>query len=86
MALTEKSRVIYNYVKEHDGQQFTAQDIADATGVPVKSVNGVVTMSFQKKGLMERIPAEIEIEDGKHKSVKFIQLTDEGRSFDPDAE
>lgn len=86
MALTEKSRVIYDYVKEHDGQQFTAQDIADATGVPVKSVNGVVTMSFQKKGLMERIPAEIEIEDGKHKSVKFIQLTDEGRSFDPDAE
>lgn len=86
MALTEKSRVIYDYVKEHDGQQFTAQDIADATGVPVKSVNGVVTMSFQKKGLMERIPAEIEIEDGKHKSVKFIQLTDKGRNFDPDAE
>ncbi|MCI7527331.1 MAG: hypothetical protein MSA65_03415 [Mollicutes bacterium] len=86
MALTEKSRVIYDYVKEHDGQQFTAQDIADATGVPVKSVNGVVTMSFQKKGLMERIPAEIEVEDGKHKSVKFIQLTDKGRNFDPDAE
>ena len=86
MALTEKSRVIYDYVKEHDGQQFTAQDIADATGVPVKSVNGVVTMSFQKKGLMERIPAEIEVEDGKHKSVKFIQLTAEGRNFDPDAE
>jgi len=86
MALTEKSRVIYDYVKEHDGQQFTAQDIADATGVPVKSVNGVVTMSFQKKNLMERIPAEIEVEDGKHKSVKFIQLTDKGRNFDPDAE
>ena len=86
MALTEKSRVIYDYVKEHDGQQFTAQNIADATGVPVKSVNGVVTMSFQKKGLMERIPAEIEVEDGKHKSVKFIQLTDKGRNFDPDAE
>ena len=86
MALTEKSRVIYDYVKEHDGQQFTAQEIADATGVPVKSVNGVVTMSFQKKGLMERIPAEIEVEDGKHKSVKFIQLTDKGRNFDPDAE
>ena len=86
MALTEKSRVIYDYVKEHDGQQFTAQDIADATGVPIKSVNGVVTMSFQKKGLMERIPAEIEVEDGKHKSVKFIQLTDKGRNFDPDAE
>ena len=86
MALTEKSRVIYDYVKKYDGQQFTAQDIADATGVPVKSVNGVVTMSFQKKGLMERIPAEIEVEDGKHKSVKFIQLTDKGRNFDPDAE
>ena len=34
---------------------------------------------------MERIPAEIELEDGTHQPVKFIKLTAEGESFDPDA-
>ena len=49
-------------------------------------VNGIVTSAFQKKSLMERVPAEIELEDGTHKAVKFIRLTDAGRAFDPDAE
>ena len=35
---------------------------------------------------MERIPAEIELEDGTHKPVKFIKLTEAGAAFDPDAE
>ena len=36
---------------------------------------------------MVRVPAEIEDpETGLHKPVKFIQLTDEGRVFDPNAE
>ena len=34
---------------------------------------------------MARVPAEIELEDGSHKAVKFIVLTDEGRNFDPEA-
>lgn len=89
MALSENSRKVFDYVKAHDGEQFTAADIAEATGLRVQSVNGIVTSAFWKKGLMERIPAEIEItnDDGKvvHKAVKFISLTDEGRAFDPDA-
>ena len=74
------------YVKSVDGQNITAADIAEATGLEVRSVNGIVTSAFQKKGLMERIPAEIELEDGSHKAVKFIRLTDAGREFDPNAE
>ena len=38
------------------------------------------------KGLMERTEAEIELEDGSHKKVKFITLTAEGEAFDPEAE
>ena len=34
---------------------------------------------------MCRVEAEVEVEEGKHKTVKFVQLTDEGRAFDPDA-
>lgn len=89
MAMSENSKIVYNYVKEHDGEDLSAADIAEATGLEVKSVNGIVTAAFQRKGLMARVPAEIEIEDAEgkvtHKAVKFIVLTDEGRAFNPDA-
>jgi len=84
--LKPNSRLVYEYVKTNDGKNFTAADIAEATGLDTKQVNGIVTSAFQKKGLMERIPAEIEMEDGSHKSVKFIKLTDAGKSFNPDEE
>ena len=84
--LKENSRIVFDYVLAHNGEDFTAQDIADATGLGVKSVNGIVTSAFQRKGLMERIPAEVELEDGTHKTVKYIKLTDAGLEFDPDAD
>ena len=86
MALKENSRKVLDYVKANDGTNMTAADIAAGTGLEVKQVNGIVTSAFQKKGLMQRTPAEIQLEDGTHKAVKFISLTDEGRNFDPDAE
>ena len=84
--LKENSRKVFDYVKANDGKNMTAADIAEATGLKVRSVNGIVTSAFQKKGLMERTPAEIELEDGTHKAIKLISLTDAGRAFDPDAE
>lgn len=86
MALSENSKKVFDYVKANDGKQFTATDIAEATDLAVRSVNGIVTSAFQRKGLMARVPAEIELEDGSHKAVKFIVLTDEGREFDPEVE
>lgn len=83
-ALKPNSLTVFNYVKEHDGENFTAADIAAATGLEKKSVDGIVTSAFQKKGLMERIPAEVQLEDGTHKPVKLIRLTDLGRAFDPE--
>lgn len=79
MAMKEGTRQIWDYIVAHDGEDFTAQNIADALGVGVKSVNGSVT-SFQKKG--HTIREEVAVTGGK---VKYIRLTDEGRSFDPDA-
>ena len=81
MALKPNSLAVFNYVKEHDGEDFTAADIAAALGLDVKVVNGVVTSAFQKKGLMIR--EEVAVTGGK---VKYIRLTDLGQSFDPDAE
>lgn len=94
--LKENSRKVYDYVKAHDGEDMTAADIAAGTGLDVKSVNGIVTSAFQRhtvlvgeekvaQPLMERVPAEIQLEDGTHKAVKFIRLTDAGREFNPEA-
>ena len=91
--LKENSRIVYDFVKAHDGEDFTASDIAEATGLSVRAVNGIVTSAFQRHKdenknevpLMVRVPAEIEDpETGLHKAVKFIQLTDAGRAFNPD--
>lgn len=84
--LSANSRTVFEYVKQNDGKNMTAADIAEGTSLSVKSVNGIVTSAFQKKGLMERIQSEIELPDGTHKPVKFIRLTDAGKSFDPDAQ
>ena len=83
--LKENSRIVYDFVKAHDHEDFTAQDIADATGLSVRSVNGIVTSAFQRHKdkdknevpLMIRVPAEIEDpETGLLKAIKFIQLTE----------
>lgn len=84
MAISVNARTVFDYVKSAGDKNITAADIADATGLAPKTVNGVITMAFQKKGLMERVPATIEI-NGEPKPVKFIKLTAEGKNFDPDA-
>jgi hypothetical protein len=81
MALKENSLTIFNYVKEHDGEDFTAADISAATGIPVKSVNGCITALDRHHSLMYR--EEVPVTGGK---VKYIRLTDEGRIFDPEAQ
>lgn len=85
MEMKENSVKVLKFVKEHEAENITANDIAEGTGLEARSVNGIVTSAFQKKGLMERVEAEIEIEDGKHKTVKFIRLTDDGRALDLDS-
>lgn len=96
MAMKENNIKVYDYVKANGDSNITAADIAEGTGLEVRSVNGIVTAAFQRhtievdgqkvpQPLMERIPAEIELEDGTHKQVKFIKLTEAGKNFDPRA-
>lgn len=107
MAMNERNIAILNFVKEHEGENITAEDIAIALNFPmengkgIKQVNGIITQSFQlHKGeevdeegkkivvpLMKRVPGELAIEEAdgsvKHKEVKFIKMTEEGRNFIP---
>lgn len=89
MKLKENSKLVYEFVKAHEEENITANDIAEATGLSPRQVNGIVTMAFQRHKdedknevpLMQRIPAEIELDDGTHKAIKLIRLTDEGRNI-----
>ena len=85
LAVSEKSLVVLNYLKDNAGQKMTSADIADALNMGKKTVDGVVTSGLQRKGYAERIPAELTMEDGTHKPVKFIQATAEGLAYDHDA-
>lgn len=82
--MKQATKDIFNYIKAHDGEDFTAKDIAAALDMNVKSVNGSVT-AFQKKEYVYREEAEAELADGTHEKVKLIRLTDAGREFDVDA-
>lgn len=86
MAMKENSRKVLDYLKGINGANVTAQDVADALGLEKRSVDGIFTSAIQRKGLGVRTPAEIELEDGSHKQVKFLSLTPAGMTFDPDAE
>jgi hypothetical protein len=90
MKLKENSRIVYEFVREHENENITANDIAGATGLTPRQVNGIITMAFQRHRdadkneipLMERVPGEAVVDDnGKAKVPKYIKLTDAGRSI-----
>jgi len=86
MAMKENSKKVLNYLKEVQGENVTSADVAEALGLEKRSVDGIFTSAIQRKGLGIRTPAEIELDDGTHKPVKFLSLTPAGMEFDPDAE
>lgn len=85
MAMSENSKRVLDYLKEIDGQNVTAADVAEALGLGKKTVDSCFTSALQNKGYGERIPAEVELEDGTHAKVKFLKLTPAGMTFDYNA-
>ena len=85
MAMSENSRKVFDYVKENGDANITSADVAEALDLAKKTVDGCFT-ALQKKGLGVRIPAEAELEDGTHRAIKLLKLTDAGMSYDPDEE
>lgn len=85
MAMKENSKKVLNYLKDVAGENVTAADVAVALGLEKRQVDGIFTSAIQRKQLGVRTPAEIELEDGTHKQVKFLSLTPAGMAFDPDA-
>ena len=84
MAMKENTKRVFEYLKKVN-DNVTAADVADALGLEKKSVDGIFTSAIQKKGYGVRIPAEVELDDGSHRPVKFLKLTDAGMALDLDA-
>ncbi len=85
VSISDNALTILNFLKEHNSENFTSADLAEALGFEKKSVEGIVTAGLQRKGYAERIPAEVELEDGTHKAVKIIKATEAGMNYDHDA-
>ena len=84
MAMKENTKKVFEYLKKVN-DNVTAADVAEALGLEKKSVDGIFTSASQKKGYGVRIPAEVELDDGSHRPVKFLKLTDAGLALDLDA-
>lgn len=86
MAMKANTRIVFDYLKKINGENVTAADVADAVGLEKRQVDGIFTSAIQRKGYGVRIPAEVELDDGSHKAVKFLSLTSEGMALDLDAD
>lgn len=86
MAMKPNTKLVWTFLMDNDGADLTAADVADALGLEKRQVDGIFTSALQRKNFGLREEAEIELEDGSHKKVKFLRLTDAGRQLDPDAD
>ena len=85
--MTDNSRRVFAYLKEHYGEELTAQNIASALDITVAAVTGSVNgLANTKKHPAYAVRTEAKAEkDGKEVTIKYISLTEEGYNFDPDA-
>ena len=87
MAMKENTKTVITYLQGMDeSANVTAADVAAALGMEKRNVGGIFTSAIQRKGFGVRVPAEVELEDGTHKAVKFLKLTTAGRELDVNAE
>ena len=59
MAMKENSKNVLNYLKNNNGVNLTAADVAEALGLEKRQVDGIFTSAIQRKNLGVRTPAEI---------------------------
>lgn len=86
MAMKENTKTVITYLQGLADANVTAADVAAALNLEKRSVDGIFTSAIQRKGFGVRVAAEVELEDGTHKAVKFLKLTDAGKQLDVNAE
>lgn len=79
------TKAVIEYLQGQNGADLTAADVAEALGLEKRQVDGIFTSAIQRKQFGFREEAEVEIEDGTHKKVKFLKLTEAGMALDCNA-
>jgi uncharacterized membrane protein len=80
--LTEKSMEVLNYVKDNGGR-VSIPEITAALGRASDRSTGANVTDLQKKELVVREKVEVE---GADKPVTYVVLTEDGKTWAPDAE
>ena len=92
--INESGKMVQDYVRDHESENITANDIAEALDLGSKQVNGIITMTFCRHKeeidgekvevpLMERVPGEVGVDEkGKPKVPKYIHLTEAGKEIE----
>lgn len=75
---SDSAQAVLTFLQANPVVDITSKELADAVGVAQKSITGVLT-GLQKKGLVVREDAVRGDEN-----VKYIRLTDSGKTVDPD--
>lgn len=78
MKLTEKSQIVFEYLKNNGGK-VSIEELANATGRSARSISANV-LDLTKKNLVVREKEEVE---GAEKPVAYAILTDAGKTFVP---
>lgn len=77
---SENAQKVLTFLKANQNVDMVAKELAEAAGVPTKSITGTLN-ALVKKGLVVREVATVG-ED----TVKFIRLTPAGEQVDPQAD
>lgn len=77
---SENAQKVLTFLQGNPTVDMTGKELAEAAGVPTRSITGVVN-NLVKKELVVRE----EVEMGEN-TVKFIRLTEAGQQVDPLAE
>lgn len=84
--MKDSTRTVFEYLKKMKDKNVTAAEVAVATGLTKKQVDGIFTAAIQRKGFGSRIPAQVKDDDDKYVDVKYLTLSDVGYMVDLDAE
>ena len=80
---SENSQIVLTFLQKNQGVDVTSETISEATGIPEKSVNGILTGLQREISGHGQLIERVEVEGFKKKVIK---LTAEGKKADPNAD
>lgn len=79
--MSDKAVQVLQFLQANPTADLTAADIAEHMGIEPIAVNGVVN-GLVKKGYVIRVESSVEMPEGGSKTIKFVNLTEEGKAYE----